>query len=752
MSGTIFKEVRYDLSSLMNFIEMGDIGLPDIQRPFVWKNAKIRNLFDSMYQGYPIGYLLFWQSSTAENDARNIGTDNKQKSPRLLIVDGQQRLTSLYAVIRGIPVIRENYSQEKIEIAFNPLTEAFEVADAAIRKDKAYIPNISVLWSKETNLFSVVNGYLQELSGNRELSKQETEKIQNSITRLHSLLSYPFTALELASDVSEEQVSLVFVRINSEGKKLNQSDFILTLMSVFWDEGRTELEEFCRHSRIPSTSEPSSYNHFIQPDPDQLLKVSIGLAFKRARLKSVYSILRGKDLETEEFSPERRQEQFAALKKAQTHVLNLQNWHDFFKCIKQAGFRSGDWITSYNNLVFSYVLYLIGRTEYDIDQHNLRQTLAKWFFMSNITGRYTSSPESTMEFDLARLRSVHDGEGFLNVLNSIADSTLTNDFWSISLPNQLATSSPRSPSLFSFYAALNLLDAKILFSMHKVSELIDPATRANRSDIEKHHLFPKGYLKKLGITQNRDINQIANFALVEWSDNSDIRNKAPAEYLSDYKNRFSGKELQQMYYWHALPDNWESMEYSEFLAARRELMAKIIKEGYQKLSSGKGQEEKPLIISLEDIISGGESTNVEFKATLRINLHTGEKDSRMEMGCLKTIAGFLNGKGGTLIIGVKDDGEAVGIEADDFQNEDKMYLHLVNLIKEKISPLHMMYVHPHFKDYDGHRVLTVECSTANSPAYLIDGNQEKFYIRTGASTTELTASQTQEFIKRKFVA
>src|SRR5690606_11640528 len=118
---------------------MGEIGLPDLQRPFVWKNAKIRNLFDSMYRGFPIGYLLLWQNSFANDDVRSIGTDTKQKAPRLLIVDGQQRLTSLYAVVKGIPVIRENYNQEKIEISFNPLAETFEVADAAIRKDKSFI-------------------------------------------------------------------------------------------------------------------------------------------------------------------------------------------------------------------------------------------------------------------------------------------------------------------------------------------------------------------------------------------------------------------------------------------------------------------------------------------------------------------------------------------------------------------------------------------------------------------------------------
>ncbi len=162
MAETYFKEVHLNLNSLVNFIEIGDIGLPDIQRPFVWKNAKVRDLFDSMYRGYPVGYLLFWQNAFTD-DSKVIGTDVKQKSSRLLIVDGQQRLTSLYAVVKGIPVVREGYSTETIEIAFNPLMEKFEVADAAIRKDKAYIPNISVLWSESSDIFEVVDEYLTKL-------------------------------------------------------------------------------------------------------------------------------------------------------------------------------------------------------------------------------------------------------------------------------------------------------------------------------------------------------------------------------------------------------------------------------------------------------------------------------------------------------------------------------------------------------------------------------------------------------------
>jgi len=750
MSETVFTKVDYDLGSLVKYISLGEIGLPDIQRPFVWKNAKVRDLFDSMYKGYPVGYLLFWQNALVDTK-RTIGIDDKQKPPRLVIVDGQQRLTSLYAVIKNIPVIRDNFESEHIQIAFNPQEEKFEVADAAIYRDKTFIPSISVLWNDKTDLFEIVEKYLEELRSSREINIDQSKAIKKAISKLQGLLSFPLTALELATDVDEEAVSDVFVRINSKGTPLNQADFILTLMSVFWDEGRAALEHFCRESKKPSKNEASPFNHFIEPSPDQLLRVGVGVAFKRARLKYVYSILRGKDLETEKFSDERRVQQFELLKDAQKKTLNMQYWHDYMNCIRQAGYRSGKMISSQNNLLFSYILYLIGRTEYKTPEFDLRLVISRWFFMSAVTGRFTGSPESAMEFDLARLRDINTADAFLETLNQICDIALTNDFWAVSLPNDLATSSSRSPSLFAYHAALVLLDARALFSKIKVADLLDPSMHANRAAVERHHLFPKGFLSKQRITTIRDTNQIANYALVEWGDNADISDQSPVHYLPDMKARFNQSELDRMYKLHALPSNWENMDYLAFLEKRRELIAQVICEGYKTLMTGEIKEElQTKGYDLSKIVVDGESEAVEFKATLRTNLHTNNKDPRMEMSVLKTLAGFMNTNGGILIIGVLDDGSPVGIQADEFANEDKMSLHLVNIVKSRMGVHAMTTMHAHFDDHDDCRVMIVNCRKSPTPIFVKDGDIEKFYIRTGPSTTELSASQTQEYIKQRF--
>ena len=241
---TCFKRVDYDLAGLLHYIDIGDIGLPDIQRPFVWRNTKVRDLFDSMYRRFPVGYLLFWANASVSG-IKQIGDDVKQHHiPTLLIVDGQQRLTSLYAVFRGKTVLDNSYRQRKIEIAFRPRDGKFEVADAAIRKDPEFISDISILWASGKSSWSLVNDFLKTLESKHTLTDTEKENISHNLDRLFDLQKYPFSALEIASTVEEEQVADIFVRINSEGVKLNQADFILTLLSVFWDEGRKDLETF----------------------------------------------------------------------------------------------------------------------------------------------------------------------------------------------------------------------------------------------------------------------------------------------------------------------------------------------------------------------------------------------------------------------------------------------------------------------------------------------------------------------------
>lgn len=597
MATTMFKDTTHTVFGLIEDIKSGEVALPDIQRPFVWSASKVRELIDSMYKGFPVGYLLFWDTG-AEVGARQIGVETKERAPRLLIVDGQQRLTSLYVVITGAEIIREDYSRGRIRIAFRPMDSTFAVTDAAIERDPEFIPDVSTVWVRGERK-NVVRAFIRRLKEKRALSEQEEDALEEAIDRLHDIRDYPFKAVELNSSVDEELVAEVFVRINSAGVTLNQADFILTLMSVFWEKGRRDLEEFARDCKQPTISQASPFNWYIQPTPAQMLRVTVGLAFRRAVLRHVYSLLRGKDVDTGKSIPERRDAQFAIMQKAHDKVLDITNWHEFLQCLERAGFRGSKMISSDNALLFSYALWLIGRVEYGVPLDKLREVIARWFFMAHTTARYSGAFESAFEQDVARLSDVAAGDanGFISILSKVVDDTFTADYWNITLPNELATSASKSPALLSYIAALNILDADSLLSTGKVRSRLDPAITAKKG-IERHHIFPRAYLSSvLKVQDKREINQIANMALVEWADNIAISDDAPTKYWPEQleDKKLDPKRLEKQMYWHALPEGWESMPYQEFLEARRRLMGGVVRDAFAVLREQGYEPEYPAV-------------------------------------------------------------------------------------------------------------------------------------------------------------
>jgi hypothetical protein len=752
MPTSLYKKADYSVERLIDEIDTGEIGLPDIQRPFVWTAAKVRDLLDSMYRGFPVGYLLFW-ANAGVGGVRYIGDSGKQSPPRLLIVDGQQRLTSLYAVLRGVPIINEDYEQVRIRIAFRPRDGHFAVADAAVEADPEFISNVSRLWVPGARR-AVQRTFFERVSAARDLSDEERDRLEDALEELYGIKDYPFTAMELSAQATEEQVAEVFVRINSQGATLNQDDFILTLMSVFWEDGRRQLEAFSRDSRRPTVGQASAFNHFIQPDPGQLLRVSVAFGFKRGALRHVYSLLRGRDLQTGQYSSERRDEQFETLREAQQDVLDLTNWHEFLKVLIRGGFRSGQMITSTNAVLYSYAFFLIGRRDYGVDSYRLRQIIARWFFAAALTGRYTSSPESRVEQDLRRLPDPQRGaDAFVATLDAMIEQVLTPDFWRITLPSSLATSSPRSPELFAYYAALILLDARVLFSHLRISELFDPSVHGRRSAIERHHLFPRAYLARIGVVSLRDYNQIANFALVEWPDNNAISDRAPADYFPSFFGRLDGKGQEDARFLHALPPGWEQMEYSDFLEARRRLIADVVRQGYLRLRG----EEEPAEPDISALIAEGEGQSLEFKSTARVNLHTGERDPKMEWVIVKTIAGFANASGGTLLIGVDDSGAALGL-ADDLkvmgrkQDVDGYELWLRDLLVQALGQVPAASIAVSFPELAGVQICRIDVPSAGQPVF---ANQPKvpktddFYLRLGNSTRQLTGRELLDHLREE---
>ena len=744
MAPTLYSDTGYSLTHLVEEIKHGNIALPDIQRPFVWSSAKTRALFDSMYRGYPIGTLMFWETG-ADVGTRQIGSDSDERVAKMLIVDGQQRLTSLFAVLTGEPVLTKTFENKRIRIAFRPADETFEVTDAAIERDPEFIPDITVLW--EGGYKSALRQFVTRLGENRgdDLPHDEQDLLEERIDRVRDLRDFRFQTIVLSSNADEEQVAEIFVRINSEGVKLNTSDFILTLMSVHFEKGRRELEAFSRSAVDTAVTGPSPRNPFFDPSPDQLLRVAVGLAFRRGRLQHVYNILRGKDLETGEVSTERRVVQFEELATAQDEVLDLTNFHEFLKCLSGAGYRSRRMVTSETTIIYSYLLWLIGKRDFGLDTTSLRPAIGRWFFMSLTTGRYTNSAESQIEADLARIRDIDagDGQAFLNELERLIRSNFTGDYWAISLPNRLDTSSARSPVLFAYWAALNNLDAELLFSDMKIRDLLDPSVTAPRS-IERHHLFPKKYLSDMGITTTNQVNAIANMAFLDWPENAEIGADDPKQYWPEFSSRLKPDRLKKHNYWHALPVGWQQLDYPEFLEKRRSLIAEVVRDGFNALYA-----EAPQPVSNDDDLAdllAAESQTVEYKSTARWNVKADMQDKKMEHVVVKTVCGFLNAEGGKLLIGVDDDSNVLGLDADYVTlgskgNADGFELWLRQHLDNNLSMQTAGIVRISFERVDEKDVCLVSVAASGRPAFAkpVEGNSSasEFWVRIGNATKQL---------------
>jgi len=678
----LFNPFNGHLEQLFSYIDMGDLGLPDIQRPFVWRDSKVRDLFDSLYRGFPIGSYLLWRNS-ANGRAHQIGLqDREHKDPSLLIIDGQQRLTALYSVFRGKAVKDENYEDRTIVIAFNPLTEEFRVADAATQRNPEFINNATdllikastrtfineyleklkneketlkkkhllildkisnkeelnkgdvellgdkikssdtfeknrIIWEKlgftekattedeerfeaedESDIVKVINDELSLLNTEElnilknALAKEENfdeEMISSRIEKLYNLKNYPFNALEIVPGLTEEQVAEIFTRINSKGTVLKQADFILTLLSVFWVDGRSQIDNFCKMAKkIPEKDvKESPYNYIFEPTPKDLVRISVGLGFGRGKMKDAYAILTGRDFATKKVSIPLREEQFEKFKETQVIVLDNTNWHEFLKIILGLGFKSNDLISSSNNIANAYILYLIAKKKFGFDHKELEKSIGRWFYFSSVTSRYSYSPETQMESDLNYFKGAKDKEGFIKLLNDLLESELTNDFWEITVPNKLLVSSSKKNAIRNtFFAGLIRKGCNVLFSERKISDLFDPALKKRKKDLEKHHIFPRNYLIENFNLDKRQINQVANFTYLEFEDNIDISDSKPRDYFTDIRNKYykdKESELKKLLADHCIPDNFYDMDFNEFLKERRKLMAKSVRLVFESL-------------------------------------------------------------------------------------------------------------------------------------------------------------------------
>ena len=590
MGKELFDNIPSKVEDLLHDVELGRIGLPDLQRPFVWPDSKVRDLLDSMLKGYPVGYIMLWSSPEEYENSKHIGDNEKAyKEPDDLVIDGQQRLTALLAALHGTRVRDKNYRDRTIKISFNPLTREFAVWTQAYERNTEWISSVSSVFEadRDHSVSKFRKSFIRQANegrrknGKPELTDEEEDLVEENLNDLLNLGIYTLPTLKINSKADEEDVAEIFVRVNSGGTKLTEKNFIETLLAVFDNEVHSRIDSFCAESRVPKNG--TAYNQIIEVDPSHLIRVAVGVGFRRARLKYAYMLLRGKDLKTGITSSKTREENLEKFKRSLDLALNLNNWHAFLNLFGKAGYLKGSIVASTNAVVFSYVLYLIGKYDYKVPPFELNKVITKWIFMSTITGFYTGSTESEVEKQFADLRGVTTAEGFVAYLESAIETRFTDDFFTYNLPSSLEGSSASSPSWFGYVASLIVLGTPMLFSTSPLAQYFAIGASGKKGAIDKHHIFPKSYLTKIGYDNDRDRNQIANFTYLDYNTNIEIGDQAPGEYVAAFRERLGEEGYARTCRDNALPLGFESLEYPEFLAKRRVLMAGTVRKAYERL-------------------------------------------------------------------------------------------------------------------------------------------------------------------------
>ena len=461
----------------------------------------------------------------------------------------------------------------------------------ATKKDPEWIYNISDVYTTSSS-FKFINSFIKRLSEYREckggvLTEAEQDTISENINAIVNLKNHTLPVFDIKANAEEEDVSEIFVRVNSGGVSLKQNDFILTLLSLYWDEGRKEIEEFSKESTFPTKGKTTSYNQITTVAAQDLIRVVMAYAFDRARLKYGYKLLRGADFDKRgAVDGELRIQRFDTLKDKLPDVLDVHSWHEFLKAIMNAGYLSGDLILSGNAIFYSYAFYLIAKHRFHASYNENMHLTSLWFFYASLVSLYTGSFESTVESHLNSIKDLSTLKEYKDFILSRVNERLTNDYFDITLVGSegLAVSGKGNNAWNAYVAALNIMDAKILFSKSNllVSKLFEPGTDGNRKSLEKHHLFPKAHMKAQGYTDAK-INQMANYAFIDWKDNMDILDDAPSVYYPIVCEGRSDEEILRMEEENALPHGWENMPYEDFLVERRKLMAAKIKQAFDLL-------------------------------------------------------------------------------------------------------------------------------------------------------------------------
>lgn len=595
------------ISQILGLIEANDIAIPEIQRPFVWRKSQVRDLMDSLFKGYPTGYIIIWKNPSVKLKNGSLSEGKK------VLIDGQQRITALMTAIAGKTIVFDDYSEGRVKIAFdpfaaisdNPDAELFAVQTPAHLKSKRWIPDIAELFKPDFSSFKFINQYVQD---NPEMDQEELHKVLESLKNLQHC---NIGVIELDASLDIDIVTDIFIRINSKGTALSQGDFVMSKIAADEIHGGNTLRKvidyfahLCKdgtfYNKIKEKDMVFANSGYLNklewlkddketvydPECDDVLRVAFMHRCKRAKLADLVAMLSGRDFETREFKEEIVESTYQELEAGVNNVINGYNFSQFMLAIRSAGFTSKKLVNSVMAIDFAYAIYLLLQESKEIPVDEIKSVVQRWYVLSVLTGRYSASTETSFAKDI---RAIGEN-GVKATLKAIEDATLSDNFWNIQLNQNLSYVSSINPTYQVFLAAQNFFKKDSLLSHIPVGELVNLG-----GDI--HHIFPKQYLVDNGFDKY-EYNQVANYAYLDTPINIKIGKKAPKVYLNEaldaiksaqetsFKSIKSEAEFYQNLEDNCIPASIFEMDYTnykDFLEVRRAKMTDLIRKYYYSL-------------------------------------------------------------------------------------------------------------------------------------------------------------------------
>ena len=739
------------VGELVNKISQGELRLPELQRRYRWTATRVRDLFDSLYRNYPSGTILVWETDLAV-PARDLAIAQKGagSNQRLLLLDGQQRLTSLSAVIRGEP-IHVKWRARPIEIAFNldhpegPPREfeevdeddpdlngaapddheegggdidvarpssvsvkdrvkhsTFVVASRALLADPHWV-RVSEIFDSDVSDYKIISRC--EVSPDSEKYELYSRRLQ----RVRKIRDYQYVMHTLTGDISYEEVAEIFVRVNSLGMKLRGSDLALAQITARWPGSLTLLEEF---------SEECDQQWRFSFDLGLLVRMLVVFATGQSRFRTVGSI-----------KVETLEESWVRAKAGLRFAANLLRTN--------AGIEDVSLLSSPFMVI---PVAVIGDLRDEQLSSQEERELLHWLFVANATGHYSrGSSESLLDADLSLLFR-RDGTP-ADLLEIVQQQVGRTRFTAA----DFAGRNTRSPLYATAYLALKHDGARDWKTGLGLS--LSHAGRAHA--IQAHHIFPKSVMAKRGVDP-REINEIANMAFVSAGKNLSISTKTPDVYLPEIVESRGQEALTK----HCIPPTeelWNPDRFGEFLEYRRAELAAAVNRFLDGYSAPGGV----VIADLASLIDADEGELVEFKQTVRWSVKENKLDKDVERSAVKTVAAFLNSHGGHLVIGVRDsDKEVVGLDPDlavvKGNNLDGYEQFLRQLFNNTVGPVNSARIAISFATENGHQACIVRVPRSPTPVYVNEANDDFFYIRDGNGTRQLNRAATVQYVSEHF--